>query len=190
MTHAQTRESIIPKSSIKVVAKIGDGVVYLFTNTRGRPSAMAFHGTVTTKPDWHYSFANPAQREAYIRRFFEGRAARTAAQAERKAKRFQPHRLERGHVLVSVWGYEQTNVNFYQVIALIGANTVELREMTQIIGGTDDGAWQGKAMPRMDDFRGEPFRRRVNGATGMVRISSSQTADVWDGRALSWSAYH
>lgn len=34
-----------------------------------------------------------------------------------------------GHVFVSQWGYEQTNVTFYQVISLHGKQTVCVREI-------------------------------------------------------------
>ncbi|MGL4968351.1 MAG: hypothetical protein ACRC67_44470 [Inquilinus sp.] len=183
-----TIRQLIPQGAVKVTDKTSDSFAYIYTNGRGQPCAMAFHGT-SAKPAWIYAFLSIAAREARIRSFFEARAQKAAMKAERKAERLKPHRLQLGHVLYSLWGYEQTNVNFYQVTRLIGRNTVELRELHQLI--QDGQHWAtGKAMPRLDDFQGEPFVRRVDGATQTVRISSYRSARVWDGRPLDWTAYH
>ena len=41
------------------------------------------------------------------------------------------HPLQIGSILYTSWGYEQTNIDFYQVIELIGTSTVVLREIAQ-----------------------------------------------------------
>ena len=180
-----TRESYIPKGAMKVSHKASDAVVYLYQSERGRLAAIAFHGRAA-KPDWHHTFASAESRAAMVRRFFEGRARTLAVRAEQRAKRQIPHTLELGHILYATWGYEQTNVNFYQVTRLVGRHTVELREVARI--SQDGEAWAtGKAMPKLDAFIGEPIRRRVNGKS--VRINTSQWASLWNGNAVSWTAY-
>ncbi|STO91553.1 hypothetical protein [Fluoribacter dumoffii] len=41
------------------------------------------------------------------------------------------HPLQINSILYSSWGYDQTNINFYQVIELVGNATVVLRELAQ-----------------------------------------------------------
>lgn len=182
------RESTIPKGATKVSHKASDAVVYLYQSERGRLAAIAFHGNRAAKPDWRFSFRSEAEREAHIRHFFERRAEVLARKVEARAARSAPHRLQLGHVLVASWGYDQTNINFYQVTRLVGRNSVELRELHQLIEQGE--AWAtGKAMPRIDDFKGEPFLRRVDAATRSIRVSKCQWARLWDGSPESWTAY-
>ena len=42
-----------------------------------------------------------------------------------------------GDVFASSWGYEQTNVDFYQVVALHGRTMVTVRKIRAQICGTD-----------------------------------------------------
>lgn len=134
-------EPLVPEGAVKV------------TDARGQACAIAFQRP-GAKPAWCQSFPSAKAREARIRSLFEAYAQAIAAKAERKATRLKPHRLQEGHILCSTWGYEQTNVNFYQVIRLIGRNTVELRELCQVIQSGEHWA-TGKAMPS-DDSKATP----------------------------------
>ncbi|MBF5824150.1 hypothetical protein HQI67_00200 [Escherichia coli] len=64
-----------------------------------------------------------------------------------------------GDIFVSSWGYEQTNVNFYQVISVHGKKTVTVREICASVHFT--GNMMGYKRPLLNDFRGEPLKRRV-----------------------------
>lgn len=180
-------KALVPTGATKVTHNASGAVAYLFTNGLGQPCAIAFQRP-GAKPAWCHVFASGAAREARVRSLFEACARAIEAKAARKAERLKPHRLQLGHILHCMWGYEQTNVNFYQVTRLIGRNSVELRELCQVIQGGEHWA-TGKAMPS-DEFKGEPFTRRVDGASQSVRISSYRSARLWDGKALAWTAYH
>ena len=39
--------------------------------------------------------------------------------------------LQIGSILYASWGYDQTNIDFYEVTKLIGRTTLELRELGQ-----------------------------------------------------------
>ena len=99
------------------------------------------------------------------------------------------HPLQIGSILYTSWGYEQTNIDFYQVIELIGTSTVVLRELAQerIIERNDEFCGKTKAKPNC--FIDEPFRKRAN-AQGRVRMSSFSHARLWDGDPLYYSSYH
>jgi len=180
-------KALVPSGSVKVTDKASGAVAYLSTNARGQACAIAFQRP-GAKPAWCHCFPSAGARESRIRSLFEACGRAVAAKAERKAERLKPHRLQLGHILHCMWGYEQTNVNFYQVTRLIGRNTVELRELCQVIQGGEHWA-TGRAMSS-DEFKGEPFIRRVDGASQSVRINSYRSATLWDGKALAWTAYH
>lgn len=93
-----------------------------------------------------------------------------------------------GDIFVSTWGYEQTNVNFYQVIKAT-AKTVIVREIRR--KREDGGAWgQYKAMPKKDDFRSEPMRRRVDHSSDRPSIRIDyHFARLWDGKPVNGTDY-
>jgi hypothetical protein len=180
------REAYIPTGAVKVTCKAAPAIAYVYTNARGRPCAVAFLGA-RAKPVWCYSFANEVARERRVRQFFEGAAETAAFKAKRSQERKRPHTLEVGHVLESSWGYDQTNVDFYQVTAIIGPRMVEIR---QIHGKrVAETAWlQGHVVPDLDNFKGEPMRK-IASHRGRVTIDHGRGASVWDGRPVSYSAY-
>lgn len=184
-----TRDFYIPKGAIKIADKASDGIVYIFRSAKARPAAMAFHGKAV-KPDWHHSFPDDAARERKIREHFEGRRRWAEWQGERRAERKKPHGFEIGHVLYASWGYDQTNIDFFQVTKVIGAQMVEVRPVSQISADTGNEPWMtGKVVPKLDGFTGEALRRRVNGRSKSVRIDNVRTAFLWDGRPLNWTGY-
>ncbi|RMC62509.1 hypothetical protein [Sinorhizobium meliloti] len=184
-----TRDFYIPKGSVKINDKASDAVVYVYTSAKDRPAAMAFHGKAV-KPDWHHTFANDAARERKIREHFEARGRWSEWKQERRDERKKPHGFEVGHILYASWGYEQTNIDFYQVTKIIGRHMVEVREVSQIAADTGNEPWMtGKVVPKLDAFTSEPMRRRVNGRSKSVRIDKVRTAFLWDGRPVNWTGY-
>lgn len=70
------------------------------------------------------------------------------------------HDLKVGDVVRSSWGYDQTNVNHYQITKLIGKRTVEVRELVEHKESTGD--MTGHVAPVWGEFIGEPMRRTVD----------------------------
>lgn len=185
----RTREVFIPSGATMVADKTSDAVAFLYAAKGGRPAAVAFHGRAA-KPDWHHVFPDDAARERAIRAHFEARRKMAVRRAERRDQASKPHGLEVGHVLVASWGYEQTNIDFYQVTALVGRSMIEVRAIAKADAGNGREPWAtGKAVPALDAFTGAPLRRRVHGQWRSVRIDDVRTARVWDGRPQSWTAY-
>ena len=58
--------------------------------------------------------------------------------------------LRVGDILYSSWGWEQTNIDFYQVIAIRGS-AVDLRQLDQRT--TEDGYMCGTTVPLPDVFK-------------------------------------
>ncbi|CQQ96527.1 Uncharacterised protein [Yersinia enterocolitica] len=79
-------------------------------------------------------------------------------------------------VFVSSWGYEQTNVNFYQVISVHGKKTVTVREIRAET--FFDSSMSGKKQPILNDFIGEPLRRQIkeHGSKPLINIEDFEVA--------------
>lgn len=65
-----------------------------------------------------------------------------------------------GDVFASCWGYEQTNVNFYQVVAVRGKKTAVLREIRGNTIASED-RMIGEKSPLLDHFIDEPIVKRI-----------------------------
>lgn len=181
-----TREWYIPKNAVKVCDKQSDGVVYLYEPAPGHLCARAFHGKAA-KPDWSYRFSTPTAREAHVAKFFEARRSHAKEKAERaESAKSIKNPFQVGHVLKSTWGYDQTNVDWYQVTR-VSAKSVWLRE----IGATANqvtGSTTGTCLPDIDQFIGEEFIARPN-AYGRVWVGRGRfrSARLWNGERAMWS---
>lgn len=184
------RESYVPAGALKVRDKQSDAVAYLYERN-GALYALTFVGK-QARPLWHFRFKDAAARERRIVQAFEGRRASLAFRADqlatRKAALAKPHELQVGHVLICSWGYDQTNIDWYQVVELVGARSVRLRRLRGIVTRSDGWA-SGQCVPDLDDDSAtETLLKRV-GAGGGVKIKSYASAHLWDGRPRSWTAY-
>lgn len=151
---------------------------------------MIGYAGARTKPDFWHRFSNEKARARRVTEFFADRRGMAEYQAKKKAERTaslaQPHKLAVGHLLYSTWGYEQTNADFYKVLRLVGARSVELVKVAA--NTTHEGAnYTGTAIPGEATI-GDPFVKRV-GIHDSVRLTSYSSASLWDGRPIAWSAY-
>lgn len=186
-TYLKKRQAIIPPGAVKVQDKRSSAVVYLY-DSYSYVCALGFAGRKFKPSIWRRCYNNE-ERTRCVTAFFERTREDEKHLQARKAKQAGPHNLEVGHVFFTIWGYEQTNVNFYQVIELKGAKTVVLRELQKI--SEHRGNMAGTCTPAMGQFcaGSEPITRRV-GADKRVKISEAQSGQLWDGQPLNWTAYH
>jgi hypothetical protein len=125
------------------------------------------------KPDWHYRFRKPEDCAAHISKWLDGlrqsKAFKEKRQDERKA---QGRGLEVGDIVRTCWGYDQTNVEYFQVTALIGKAMVELREIAT--ESEETGFMSGRCVPVLNKFIGEPMRKIAK--DGHIKIDSVRHA--------------
>lgn len=173
------------KGRTKVAPK-GVPLEFYLADAPGFYTAMCFIGTAA-KPAWRYRFKTPEQRAAYMARQIENTKARAASMAAYKAKREVPSRLEIGHILVTCWGYDQTNREFFKVIAKKGDRTVIVQELAQI--SEETGFLNGKCFPA-EEFRtgSKPITCRVMHGDG-IKVEGHH-ASLWDGHAKAYSNTH
>lgn len=148
---------------------------------RGVPYGMAFQGKAK-KPLWNYSFRNEAQRKQRVDRTISDRQ-RTFAEklkVREERKNFQ-HGLNIGDVLYSSWGYDQTNIDFYEVTKLMG-KMIMMRPVAQKTVREEQGSdWVVAAPGR---FTGAALRKKPQGFgdSVSVKINSFSSASLWDGK--------
>jgi hypothetical protein len=180
----------VPEGAMKHAHEDAGAVVYYFRDRRGKPSAIAYAGTAY-RPAFHHCYADEAKREQHVSRWLEVQRAKCANRMERQQERkAATHTLVVGDVVWSSWGYEQTNVAFYQVVRVVSAKSVEVRQISQET--TEDGFMSGRTIGLKDQF--------LKGALGLVRRAegdrvmcidrSRHSASKWDGKPqfCSWYA--
>lgn len=185
MTITLPRTRWFPAGALKVTHKHSDAVVYCYTNGKGLPAVVAYAGK-SAKPVFCFYYGNEADRERKVRAFFAGREAVLALKAERRTAARKPHGFEIGHVLVASWGYEQTNVDWFEVTKIVSPTMIEVRPIRSM--ADHEGCDRGRTMPLIGEFKGEATRHRVT--RGSVKISECVRASLWDGRPMYWSSYH
>jgi len=164
-----------------------DGSAIYIADQDGRFYLHVFAGKALRACSRISGYYRTAERRAEaIERFKQSRAAHHAARLLRRQAAKQPHTLKVGDVLNTSWGYDQTNVDFYEVVAVSGV-MVTLREIAATV--TETGFMCGETVPEPGQFVGEPIRRRAS-STNHVRIHASASASPWNGRphSISWYA--
>ncbi len=189
---ALSREWFIPAKSTKISDKHSDAVAYVYANGAGKPCASVFFGK-QAKPVVRCYYSSEAARERDVRRCFEGRRATAKLRVDTRAQRIAANKLVVGDILSTCWGYEQTNREFYQVVAVSGMH-VTVREVAQ--ARVSDFHDQGRCAPQSDLFVGPEMRKLVQwshsvrvGHQTATKCNTDTVAGVPVGPALRWSSY-
>lgn len=187
------RSHYIRKGSVRYADKLSSAVVYAY-GSGGKFVLMGFSGK-RQKPDFHYSYPTEERRQAKAKSFFESVRASEAFRVEQAAKRkARPNLLKVGSILRASWGYDQTNIDYFEVTKLIGSSTVEIRELKQ--GSAETGWLVGKCVPLPGDYAGPPMRKRAQGNSVKIYsfahahlVEPVMVAGVPTYAASNWSAY-
>jgi hypothetical protein len=160
--------------------------------TNGLIAAKAYTGT-SAKPEWHYRFQTMERMEKYIAEYLESRKKTLEYKQERKNKRKAPALaavpFKVGDIFSDSWGYDQTNIDFYEVVAVKSASTIVIRQIAQDTEET--GFMCGNTTPRPGEYTGERMEKRVQWYDGKAHIKSEfGWCSKWDGKPerCSWYA--
>lgn len=179
----ESYRDLMNKNRLRVDAKDLSCVVYLGTNKNGFPTAIGYRGR-RSKPTFAHAFENVEQRAKYVQEFFKSNYKGT--------KVFKRSLEVDDDVLVSSWGYDQTNVDYYKVIELVGKSSVKVVEIGSVKEYDRNGD-SGTCYPVVDKIIGSPFKKR-DGGDGSIRINSYSWArklEANDGifKGNYWSSY-
>lgn len=114
---------------------------------------------MSAKPE-HLSFSSEHRAAKHYfdlvtanKAYFERQRAEAAEKAQFKTS------IVAGDIFYTSWGYDQTNVDFYQVTAIIGSQMVKVREVGKKIVKSD--GYSEEVVPASDHFVGSEKRIRV-----------------------------
>jgi hypothetical protein len=108
----------IPKDSRPVEHRLGVCYVADQLNTpRNIPvfTVCAYRGNAG-KSSFYESYRSAEARDKRVAEFFASLESWEQTKNERRAERSKPHTLVVGDIITNSWGWEQTNVDMYQVV--------------------------------------------------------------------------
>jgi len=177
------------KGWIKIADKHSTAVAYLW---RGKskagdvPVVKAYCGK-RQKPDGWYRFPKGAKAaERYIKEYFEGVQAHEKAKADYAAqKKAEADEVQVGGIYYTSWGYDQTNVDFYQVVG----RTAKMVKYIPIGKTTySTGCAAADEVVADPEIKGKKvYTAKING--NGWRVSSFEFATPWDGKPKHQTAY-
>lgn len=140
----------------------------------------------------YYSFTNEDRQKA-INKYKESADSRVEWKEERRKERQEAtnKHVKVGDIFVASWGYEQTNVDSYQVIDLVGKSTVVIRQIANESIEGSEGFMSDTVKPVKDAFieGAEPFRKRLT-SKDWINLSSYKGASKWDGQKRYYRSWY
>lgn len=165
---------IAKRPHLRFADKLSSAVAYVYALSNGKLCASVFVGK-QAKPVINYSYRNEAEREAAVKRAFDACRASEGYKAERRAARKAfVHSYKAGDLFRRSWGYDQTNVNFYQVVAVKG-KTLTVREIAQDY--VETGFMCGKTGPQIGEFKGPEVKCLAQ--DGYIKVEKYSGANAY-----------
>ena len=119
------------------------------------------------KTEFAYRYGSVARMIAHVEQFLvdldradQWKQERKIARAAAKAAALEG--VKEGDIYVASWGWEQTNIDAYQVVAKKGA-TVTLREIAVASVEGSEGFMSDRVVPVKNEFIGGEFKKRITG---------------------------
>ena len=119
------------------------------------------------KIEFNYRYGSVARMFEHVEEFLAGLERADQWKEERKiaraaAKVAALEGVKEGDIYVASWGWEQTNIDAYQVVAKKGA-TVTLREFAGASFEGSEGFMSDRVVPVKNEFIGGEFKKRITG---------------------------
>ena len=109
-----------------------------------------------------YSWKNMEQAERHLSDLWDSYQSSEDAKIQRKeAKKAFKHDLKVGDIVKNSWGYDQTNIEFYQVVEVVSEKSVKIREIKCESEEYSARADSCRVRPVKDSFCGETETRQV-----------------------------
>lgn len=181
--------------------------IELGVNAKGYPTAHMYKTKTAGKNKgteqrvWAYYFSSEQSRATYVNKQLlavhdaELQAeSRKLLKAETLKKVVENKVVTVGSIFVESWGYEQTNIDFYQVIAVNGCMLTLQEIASEAVAGTQT-YMSADMMPVPNKFIDEPIKRKLlitegeNDCKPYIKPRSFSHASLWDGRAYNATWY-
>ena len=159
-------------------------ICHVVTNQTGNILVKGYSSTKKQIADFYYCFPSEDKANAFIEKFFQSIKDRKASKEQRKAQAKQDalkllNQIKVGDIFCNSWGYEQTNVDFFQITNIKG-HKIFYRSIAQEIS-RDAGFMSEYVLPVANKFTGEEKTKIVR--SGYLGMSS------WNGKEKYQSHY-
>lgn len=176
----------------------------------GKPSEAIRNELKALRFRWHqvkqvwYGFAKENALKAIL-----NRTTKTSRRKKEKPVKSEIKGLKVGDILISSWGYEQTNVDAFQVVALVGSSSVRVKEVVLPVRKTENDGYcsmsEDLILYKPDHFlkpvnrptfikdneKGDLKRIQENGTEPFIKIDSFANAyKLKDGEKYYHSWYY
>jgi hypothetical protein len=153
----------------------------------GRPAAIGWQGK-GDKPLFHNTYLSVSDREKRVQSWIDGRKRELQEKSQKSMDRKNyTHSLVLGDILSGSWGYDQTNVDFYEVVAVPTAKSVRVRKVQSKIV-REDGHGSVYVVPDKGNYDGPPALKIVS-LQGTVKIDETLRVTKWDGNPERATAF-
>jgi hypothetical protein len=167
--------------------RIEDLEVYYYASGSARPGAIVFAGKAQ-KPLWHHTFFSAEARDRKVAETIASRRRLRKYKEEKvAAKKAFKHDVKVGDIFDTNWGYDQTNVEFFEVIEVRGADVIVREIAQQSVAGPKQPYMTDKVVGVPGNFIGKPIRVRPQHGGGMK--IEGHYASKWNGSPQYTSSY-
>ena len=173
----------------RIVAKDLSCVVYYWNDSNGRPCSINYTNRAK-RPCIHSYYKSEESRTKCINRFIKNCMENSVR------RKPEARALEVGDILRSSWGYDQTNIDYFVVLELVGKCSVKVAEIGQKRYGDGFGG-NSKCVPDVENIIGEPVVKKCDGTTinspvhgNAYKVEPEVIAGVKIFNADYWSADH
>ena len=189
MDYVAKREVYVNKDAQKRDYDTGH-TIYTYKSDTGF-IAIAFGGR-RTKRDWGYRFDTNDKRQTYINTFmkerFEIAAAKVSAKAERKALMDAQFKdIKVGDIFCESGGYDQTNVYFYELVALKGKTGTFRNIQKEVVPGSE-GMMSADVVPVPGAYTSDEYTKRIQGDRFKAGYYNAYKTDPAKSHYCSWYA--
>ena len=159
----------------------------------GKHELKIYKGTAAKAMCW-YGFKTTERRDTYEKETLDSLQSWQDSKKAKKAGEASEHYTV-GDVLYSSWGYDQTNVEYYQITKVKGSY-IWFKEVCQNSSDQAGSPHGGYTQPIRnawlpeDHHRSNREHRKLVQNDGSVKAPISGYLYKWDGRAKYTSSYH
>jgi len=172
--------------------------VWVLPIPSGQYLAQCFVGKAI-KPAWFYRVSSEESLKKQVESQVASVIVREKMKAEYKAKRSMPVVVNVGDIFKSSWGFEQTNIDYFEVTKVVSPTMIEVTPIAA--AKTETGYLCGQCTPVKGSYYGEPMRKKVTGCMGKpyFKVESYASASLLEPTGFEsgqpvypsayWSAY-
>ena len=155
-------------------------------------TACCFTGKAD-KPSIHMRYMSASSRRLYVEEWLDNIISYAKDKAEtRQARKDAVCPFKKGDILEGSWGYDQTNVEFFEIVEAKGRK-VTIRELGHATIKGSEGFMCESVVPDHGRYIGEPeshIAQTYNGDSWYVKLHDSCSLSLWNGGKAykSWYA--